>query len=107
MHLSIKSSDTKQIQLLSINSLFWGDVLDFIQKCTFWKLQADIIIVLQTNIRITNKVVLTLITMRNHQKVKLLPFIFYLQIFNLKIVSVNLVAKNGTQKKLHRPESCE
>ena len=36
---------------------------------------------------------------RNHQKLKLLPFIFYLLIFN-KIVSMNLVAKNSAQRKL-------
>ena len=36
--------------------------------------------VLQTNFCITNNVVLTLITTRNHQRLKLLPFIFYLLI---------------------------
>ena len=43
--------------------------------------------VLQTNFCIINNGVLTLITTRNHQKLKPLPFIFYLLIFNFKIVS--------------------
>ena len=39
---------------------------------------------------------------RNHQKLKLLPFTFYLLILN-KIVSMNLVAKNSAQRKLQTP----
>ena len=36
---------------------------------------------------------MTLITTRNNQKLKLLPFIFNLLILNFKIASMNLVAK--------------
>ena len=41
--------------------------------------------VLQTNFCITNQLVSTLITTRNHQRVKLLPFTFYLQLFLFSI----------------------
>ena len=82
MRLSIKSSDTKQIQSLFINELFWVDVLDFIQKRPFGNFkQTSLTIVLETNFCITYKVVLTLINTRNHQKLKLLPFSFYLQLY--------------------------
>ena len=132
MHLSIKSSDTKQIQSLFLrlqNSRFflkisteigkawrkslarkpvfslipdllfdcsrvhtqkyglfcsltfyqltvWSWCSSFYSKTSFWKS-----FVLQTNFCIKNKVVLTLINTRNHQKLKRLPFSFYLQLY--------------------------
>ena len=42
---------------------------------------------------------MTLITTRNNQKLKLLPFIFNLLILNFKIVSMNLVAKKWCTKE--------
>ena len=44
--------------------------------------------------------ILTLITTRNHAEVETFAFYILLTNFNFKIVSLNLVAKNGAQRKL-------
>ena len=71
----------------------------FCSKLTFKKFYANIFC-FGTNFCIANKMELTLITHKESSEMENFAFYFLLTNFNFKIVSLNLVAKNGAQRKL-------